>query len=462
MEAFKEALDKRTPTRDIPTVSEVFKDGGILEMVYDPDAQETGFVFGKDGDWKVEESHTLNPVFNLVPYSANNNLIKNEIVLLPSMPQEYGSEADLVTAISDFIHRYVDVSPLYERIASYYVLFSWVYDGFNELPYLRVRGDPGCGKTRFLLTVGSLCYKPIFASGASSVSPLFRLLEIFRGTLVMDESDFRFSDEKAEIVKILNNGNVRGFPVLRSEVNSRGEFNQHPYHVFGPKLVATRGDFDDRALESRFLSEEMGNSRLREDIPINLPHAQKAEALAIRNKLLLFRLRNLNKRPALADLVDRALEPRINQIFVPLLSIIQDEKAREELRAVAHQCQREMVSERSLSIEAQVLDVMRELLLLNPEESIRIKEITGRFIELYGDDYKWKITAKWIGNVVHKKLHLKAERTRDGYVVPVSEKARVEHLVTRYGLDGVGTQSQTPPTPHSMFTSSQDSEARPG
>jgi len=105
-----------------------------------------------------------------------------------------------------------------------YVLFSWVYDAFNELPYLRLRGDAGSGKTRFLLIVGSLCYKPIFASGASTVSPLFRILDSMRGTLIVDEGDFRFSDEKAELVKILNNGNGRGFPVLRSESVSGKEF----------------------------------------------------------------------------------------------------------------------------------------------------------------------------------------------------------------------------------------------
>ena len=89
----------------------------------------------------------------------------------------------------------MDVSPSFEKIATHYVLLSWVYDAFQELPYLRVRGDFGSGKTRALLTIGSLCYKPMFASGASTVSPLFRILDAFRGTLVMDESDFRFSDE---------------------------------------------------------------------------------------------------------------------------------------------------------------------------------------------------------------------------------------------------------------------------
>src|SRR4030095_8735644 len=158
--------------KPVPTVSAVFDDGSILELVYKTQEKRTAFVFWKDGEWKFEPALSIDPFRRLVPYSPNNNLIKNEVVLLPSEPEEYGSEGSLLGQIQYFIHRYVDVKPLFEKIASYYMLFSWVYDGFNELPYLRVRGDPGSGKTRFLLTIG----KPIFASGASTVSPIFRML----------------------------------------------------------------------------------------------------------------------------------------------------------------------------------------------------------------------------------------------------------------------------------------------
>src|SRR3546814_613772 len=163
------------------------------------------------------------------------------------------------------------------------------------MPYLRFRGDVGTGKTRALTIIGSLCYKPFFASGASTVSPLFHTLDAFRGTLVIDEADFRFSDEKAEIVKILNNGNVKGLPVLRTMQTDQREFNPRAFQVFGPKIVAARGSFEDRALESRFLTEEMGQRRPRRDIPINLPDAHREEALVLRNKLLLYRFRHWHK-----------------------------------------------------------------------------------------------------------------------------------------------------------------------
>jgi hypothetical protein len=48
--------------------------------------------------------------------------------------------------VQDFIRRYVDLSPAFEKVATHYVLLSWVYDAFNELPYLPLRGDYGSGK----------------------------------------------------------------------------------------------------------------------------------------------------------------------------------------------------------------------------------------------------------------------------------------------------------------------------
>jgi hypothetical protein len=343
-------------------VSAVLPDGMLVESVLDANSGRTAFVLEKDGTWHFADSVPIDAPVRLVPYSARNNLLAHEVVLLPSAPEEYDSEQALLREIESFIHRYVDVSPLFEKIASYYVLLTWVYDRFNELPYLRLRGEPGSGKTRFLLTVGSLCYKPIFASGASTVSPLFRILDSFRGTLVIDEGDFRLSDETAEVIKILNNGNAKGFPVLRSEATGkRGEFNPRAYEVYEPKLIGTRGYFQDRALESRCLTEETGGRPLREDIPISLPPEHKEEALHLRNKLLLFRFRKLTTWAAADANPDRSIEPRLNQIFLPLLSIIEDPNDREEMKALARRYHGEMIAERGMDLEAHVLEAIRDL-----------------------------------------------------------------------------------------------------
>src|SRR5437764_10888434 len=212
----KNELEKK-PTV-IPATSAVLDSGELVEMVYDPAGRRTQFVVGSGEDWRYEESVQLSPSERLVPYSATNNLVKHGVVLFPSEPAGYGDESALVSRIGDFVRRHVEVSEDFETIAIYYVLFTWIYDAFHEVPYVRVRGGYGSGKTRFLLAVGALCRFPIFASAASTVSPIFRILDSFRGTLILDEGDFRASDEKSEVVEFLNNRNARGLPVLLTEV----------------------------------------------------------------------------------------------------------------------------------------------------------------------------------------------------------------------------------------------------
>jgi hypothetical protein len=337
-----------------PTASATLDDGTLIELVFQPSRRRTFLALYSAGRWTLVEGIDLDERTRLVPFSAGNNLIKHEVVLLPSAPQTFGSEGQLVSEIQRFIHRYVDLSPTFEKVATYYVILTWLYDAFNEVPYLRFRGDYGSGKTRALLTIGSICYKGFFASGASTVSPLFHTLDAFRGTLVFDEADFRFSDERAEIVKILNNGNVRGLPVLRTMVNRQREFNPQAFQVFGPKIIATRGAYDDKALESRFITEEMGSRRLRPDIPINLPDTFQDEARELRNKLLLYRFHRRHEVKLNESLVDPRLEPRMNQILVSLLSVVADESLRAEFSLVGigdptRPCRRARVAGRSSS-----------------------------------------------------------------------------------------------------------------
>jgi hypothetical protein len=407
-------------------------------MGFQPQQRRTVFAIYSAGRWTLQDTVDLGPDARLVPFSPNNNLVKNEVVLLPSEPMIYGSEEKLVADIQQFIHRYVDFNASFEKVATYYVLLTWLYDAFNELPYLRLRGDYGSGKTRALLTLGSICYRGFFASGASTVSPIFHTLNAFKGTLVFDEADFRFSDEKAEIVKILNNGNVRGLPVLRTMMNQQREFNPQAFHVFGPKIVATRGSYDDKGLESRFITEEMGSRQLRSDIPINLPEGFRDEARELRNKLLLYRFHRRMDVKLDETLVDPKLEPRLNQILLPLLSVVSDHHLRVELRSMALEAQASLVADRGLLVEAQVLEILGELMAGSERPVVPVAEIVSIFIERYGFEYERPITSRWIGSILRKRLNIGTYKSHGVYVVPMGDRAKIELLCARYGVSLIG------------------------
>jgi hypothetical protein len=357
------------------------------------------------------------------------------VIVLPSAVADSDTWADLLGDVQDFIHRYVDLSPAFEEIAAHYVLLTWGYDVFNELPYLRVRGQYGTGKSRFLLTVGALCFKPIFASGASTVSPIFRLLDQIGGTLVIDEADFWASDERAEITKILNNGNARGFPVLRSEVTPAKEFNPRAFNIYGPKLVATRHPFEDEALESRCLTEVLGPRPLRSDIPISLPGRFEEEADALRNRLLMYRFRRFGRPDELVVEAESGLEPRRAQILAPLLSVATTSAARDRMRAFVADCA-PSIQDRLRDADRRVLGAVRAL-LADKSAPVSLGAVAHRFDMKWRDEYGVEVSARWVGSIL-RRLGVRPQKSNGIYVVPTTEFPHLRDLFTAHQLGDTG------------------------
>jgi hypothetical protein len=422
-------------------VSAVLDDGSIVETLASRRDRVVNLIRVHGETVEVGETLDL-PMLGVVrPYSPDNSLLAHGVVQFPSAREEYTSEGELVSAVRSFIHKYADLSEAFEEAATYYVLLSWVYDAFNELPYLRLKGDFGSGKTRCLQAIGSLCYKPMFASGASTVSPLFRIIDAFRGTLVIDESDFRFSDERAEIVKILNNGNAKGFPVLRSEVTPGKDFNPKAFDVFGPKIIATRRSFDDRALESRCITEEMTGLPPRLDIPLSLPETFHTDAEHLRNQLLSYRAR---RHASFSDPFpnrDPLLEARVAQIFAPLLAVAADPAAKDRIYRLARKTSGTLKTDRATTTEAQLLDIILEL--RRDRIPLGMKEIAERFTARFGTNHSRSVTPRWIGSQLRSRLSLLTVKGHGTFIVPDSESQKLNNLFTRYGMSEESDESRS-------------------
>jgi hypothetical protein len=149
-------------------------------------------------------------------------------------------------------------------------------------------------------------------------------------------------------------------------------------------------------------------------------------------KLLLYRFRKLATWSAADANPDRAIEPRLNQIFLPLLSIIEDPNDREEMKELARRYHGEMIAERGMDLEAHVLEAIRDL--KEAGRPLVVKDIASWLQDRHGDDYERKITPRWVGSILRRKLHLKAERTEHGYVLSGAEIQVLERLYERYGI----------------------------
>lgn len=397
----------------------------MLETILRAQSTESLLLSFHDGKVIEHRSVVLGDT-RYIAFSPKNNLLTHRVILLASAAGEYGSLDELVKEVRDFVHRYVDVNPSFEEVAAHYVLMTWGYDVFNEVPYLRVRGDYGSGKSRFLLTIGSLCYKPIFASGASTVSPLFRLIDQVGGTLIVDEADFWASDERAEIIKILNNGNARGFPVLRSEVTPNKEFNPRAFDIYGPKIIATRHEFQDEALESRCLTQQLKSGQLRADIPISLPKVFAEEAQALRNKLLRYRFdrfSNIDEPPLDSE---ANLPPRRAQILAPLLRVATNDEARRRIVAFVSDSFGAQ-SNGQAETERRLLTSIRSLLGSRPV-SLNLSAIATKFTSDWGREYGIEVAPRWVGSIL-RPLGIQPQKSNGVYSVASTDYPQLLKLI---------------------------------
>jgi hypothetical protein len=89
-----------------PTISRVLEDRTLVELAYDPETRETALaICERSGDARRADSLELPSGERLVPYSASNNLITNECVLLPSDIGDFRDKRDALDQVRSFIQR---------------------------------------------------------------------------------------------------------------------------------------------------------------------------------------------------------------------------------------------------------------------------------------------------------------------------------------------------------------------
>jgi len=420
----------------------VLPDGTVGEMVVSRDDERSFMIIANGSVRKAYQYETVK-----VTYLPTNDLLVGEVVHFATTATPYDSQALLFKEIKNFIHRYLELPADFEEIASLYVLLTWVYEFAPSIPYLRVIGDWGTGKTRFLQVAGAVCFRPIFASGATTPAPIFRILEQFRGTLVLDEADFKDSAAWVEMVKLLNNGYRPGMPVLRAD-KENGKWYPRSYQVFGPKLIATRFPFKDEALESRCLTSEM-MPLTRADIPRVLPPAFDKEVNDLRAKLLTFRLANLTKLKGKTfgnELLEPNLQPRLQEILIPLKAMLNGDRSMvEALAGFVHRLQESLFSRRRESQAGRVLAAMIEL-HKEQEEPVTSKSIADKANQM--DEEAPPLTSEKVGWLTRRLGLEKARVAGSGRRIICWNEEKIRQLAALHGLDmGESPVQETPSQP---------------
>jgi hypothetical protein len=324
--------------------------------------------------------------------------ITERVVILPTEPLEYVSDEELDEEIRTHIRTWLDIPKDYETTAIYNIKLSWVYQKFHTINYTRALGDTGTGKSRFLDVLGLLHYKPMMVAGNLTPAVIFRLINKWRGTLIIDECDQDKSDETNAFIKIMNCGYEKGRAISRCDKNDPNKIDF--FYVYGCKVITTRKRFTDKATEARCMTAIMSETT-RTDIKEVLTQQFFDKTTELRNKLLMWRFRNYDLiDPDAGNNIDLVgIEPRLRQVNRAFLSLIAHSPEKvEAFKLKLKEYQENILYERAMSFEGRIINALANLIYTGS------KEITPTCVKDYltatGEEFQYNLTSMKISKVL--------------------------------------------------------------
>jgi putative DNA primase/helicase len=168
--------------------------------------------------------------------------------------------ADLLNGICSEVERYLVLPPHASTAISLWALHTWCLDAFFITPFLYPRSpEKRCGKTTLMLVVHELVRRPLLATNASPAA-LFRCIEEYRPTLLLDEAD-TWLRENEELRGILNGGHSRKTARVIRTVGEEHEVRA--FSTYCPKAIAGIGRLAD-TLEDRSIVVPMKRKRVED------------------------------------------------------------------------------------------------------------------------------------------------------------------------------------------------------
>lgn len=463
-------------TRDAtPTLGGIFGDW-LVELMYDPEDDSTSLAW-RDPEGNLGSGKSVDINGTVYEALAPNEAMVKGVIAFPSKVGDSLTTGEIVKYIELYIRKnYLLDRDLDIKIMSYYPLITWMYQSFNAIPYLRAMGAAGAGKSELMRRLGMLCYRTINSSGCDTPAVLFRTIERYHGTLMIDEADLEDSSTANPIVKLMNLGAMKGNYIGRErevtlEDGSKDRVEEY-FDSFSPKLIAMRSDYKDDAVGTRCLTFKVDSASTRDlvnnDVPLEIDDDMRARALAIRNILLRWKLEHWQREIKINKIYyDLDISPRLNQVTGPLMAIARDDpELQKEIRQFLRDYYNELVQTKSMTMYARVIEALWTIYKFPDQHSQHVsKEADGRERIQIGtvtamanqiadnmnagdswrtgeDEGKGKskkkndeLTSRGVGQILRETLHLKiSNRTKTGFYV-YWDQDKIIDLSRQYGID---------------------------
>lgn len=229
--------------------------------------------------------------------------------------------ADLLDELVQAVRRYIICEPDVAVAVALWCACTWLVDVVQTCPILLISApERECGKTQLLSLVSRLVPRP---AATTSISPsvLFRMIEQYQPTLLIDEIETVLTKEAEELRGLMNAGHSRDSAYVWRSVAVGDDFQPRRFCTFGYKAVAgINADKLADTITSRSILAGL-RKKLPHELAERLRHADPGLFEGLQTRLARWADDHADAmrhaRPALPD----ALSDRDQDNWEPLLAV---------------------------------------------------------------------------------------------------------------------------------------------
>lgn len=341
--------------------------------------------------------------------------------------------AQLLSDIAAVVRRFIVCGRETALTVALWAAMTWFIDVVQVAPLAVITApEKRCGKSQLLSLLGKLCARAIVASNISP-SAVFRTIDAWKPTLLIDEADTFFKDNE-ELRGIINSGHTRDLAYVIRNVGDN--FTPTKFSTWGAKAIAGIGRVADTLMDRAVVLE------LRRKLPHEqverIRHAEPALFDDLQAKLARFgddyREQVRRAKPELPP----SLNDRAQDNWEPLLAIAM--VAGEDWLQIATKAALKLSGGESLTetIGSELLADVQEIFESRRVDRISTVDLIKTLCE--DDEKPWstynrgqQIRPRQIANqlkkygVVSKTIRFRSGGTAKGY-----ERSQFEEAFSRY------------------------------
>lgn len=224
--------------------------------------------------------------------------------------------AALLAELVAVVHRHIACKDSTAQAAALWIVFTWCIDAAQVAPIACITApEKRCGKTQLLNLIGELCRDPMPASNITAAA-LFRSIELWKPTLLIDEAD-AFMKDNEELRGVINAGHSRKSAYVVRTVGD--DHTPARFNVWGAKAISGIGHLPDTVRDRSILLElrrkEPHEHRQR------LRHADPAQWQRIKQQLCRWSTDHMGSLSQARPELPEALNDREQDNWEPLLAI---------------------------------------------------------------------------------------------------------------------------------------------